>query len=349
MVRFRALVGTLLKLMGEPSPDMISLAHERWDASPASVQHVEPAIYLPDQIDRILATEFASKEHVVRTLRGGFDVEEAPARAYRIQDVDLVDGVLLAAGAQRHLRSRTHLPLPYRAPREAVSGVLYETWNGNRWFGCWLAEDCLAYRLAETVGTPVATAERRMWSHRPPYEARLGMAPHLVGSVHFDDLILLDDFPNNTGKSARARDMRERLIAGHDIRPVPGVFLLRGQTGDLRLMTNEQEIAERLASEYGFLILDPSVSTVDEIAIACGQARVVAGVEGSHLVHGIVVMPQDATLFVIQPPTRATVALKAYTDLRGQGFAFVVAQGGLEGFMADWTEVRRTLDLVLQA
>ncbi len=60
-------------------------------------------------------------------------------------------------------------------------------------------------------------------------------------------------------------------------------------------------------------------------------------------------MPPDATLFVIQPPTHATVALKAYTDLRVRGFAFVVAKGGLEGFTADWTEVKRALDLVLQA
>jgi capsular polysaccharide biosynthesis protein len=127
------------------------------------------------------------------------------------------------------------------------------------------------------------------------------------------------------------------------------VFLLRGKTGDLRLLANEREIADRLATDYGFLVLDPLALAVDQIAAACGQAQVIAGVEGSHLVHGAAMMPPEATLFVVQPQDRATVFLKAMTDLRGQRFAFVVAQGGLEGFTADWEEVRQTLDLALAA
>jgi capsular polysaccharide biosynthesis protein len=226
---------------------------------------------------------------------------------------------------------------------------MYESWTGNRWFGCWLAEDCLAYPLAEAFGTPIATPVNAGWGHMPAYNARLGVAPRQMDAAHFDELIVFDDMSSNAGRAKRAQEMRDKLILGCDGVPVPGVFLLRGKTGDLRLMANESEIAQRLATEYGFLILDPATASLDELAAVCSQARVIAGVEGSHLVHGAVMMPPDATLFVIQPPTRATAFLKGLTDLRGQRFAFVVADGGVDAFTCDWTDIQRTLDLALAA
>lgn len=348
-IRFRPSNAMVRKLAGRPIPDVIASAREQWDVSPGSTQTILPGIHLPDQISRIKATEFAPFDHVAGVLKGGFVVQQGPTRAYRINDVDLVDGVLYGPNTQRHLRPRRARSPFYKAPSEAMSGAIYESWNGNRWFGCWLAEDCLAYPLAEAFGTPVATPVTAGWGHRPAYNARLGIAPRQIDAAHFDELILFDDMAGNAGRMKRAEEMRNKLVQGCQGVPVPGVFLLRGKSGDLRLMANEGEIAQRLATDYGFLILDPATASLDELAAACSQARVIAGVEGSHLVHGAVMMPPDATLFVIQPPTRATVFLKALTDLRGQRFAFVVAEGGVDGFTCDWTDIQRTLDLALAA
>jgi hypothetical protein len=347
MIRLRPISNAVRKLGGRPVSDLQRTAQEQWDVAPGSTLHVQKSIFLPGQLDRIVATEFAPIDHVRRVLKGGFDLQEGPTRAYRVADVDLVDGVLYGPNSQRPLRPRiTRSPL-YWVPSEIVSGALYETWNGNRWFGCWLAEDVLAYPLAAAAGTPVTTTVGDAWAHRQSYEALLGLSPRRLATAHFDELILFDDTSNNTGRAKRAHEMRSSLIRDLEADPVPGVFLLRGASGDLRLLANESEIADRLATEYGFIILDPLASTVDEIRSACGQARVVAGVEGSHLVHGAVMMPSNATLFVVQPQNRATVFLKALTDLRGQAFAFVVAQGALNSFTADWDEIRQTLDLAL--
>jgi hypothetical protein len=348
-VRFRPTTAVLRKLVRRPVPDLFEAAREQWDVAPGGTQSISAGVHLPGQIERIKATEFAPIDHVIRVLRGGFEIEQGPTRAYRIRDVDLIDGVLYGSGTQRHLRPRRTRSPVYQAPTEAVSGTMYESWTGNRWFGCWLAEDCLAYPLARAYGNPIATPVDGNWAHRKAYDARLGIAPRHASPIHFDELTLFDDTASNAGRAMRAQEMREKLIQGCGAAPVPGVFLLRGKSGDLRLMANESEVAQRLAAEYGFLILDPSTATVDQIAFACGQARVIAGVEGSHMVHGAVMMPADATLFVIQPPTRATVFLKALTDLRGQRFAFVVAEGGVDGFTCDWTEIRRTLDMALVA
>ncbi len=347
MIRFRPMASAVRKLGGRPVPDLVSAARDQWEIAPGSLLHVQPSVFLPGQLERITATEFAPIDHVVRVLKGAFDVQEGPTRAYRVVDVDLVDGVLYGPNAQRPLRPRKTKSLVYEVPGETLTGALYESWIGNRWFGCWLGEDCLAYRLAESSGNPVTTTVEDGWGHRRAYETLLGMAPRRVSSAHFDEIVLFDDAPSNAGRAKRAHDMRRRLVPETGESLVPGVFLLRGKSGDLRLMANEHQIADRLATDYGFQILDPLTSTVPEMAAACGRARVVAGVEGSHLVHGVVLMPPDGLLFVVQPQDRATVFLKGLTDLRGQRFAFVVAQGALDGFTADWEEVRRTLDLAL--
>lgn len=227
-----------------------------------------------------------------------------------------------------------------------MSGAMYESWTGNCWFGTWLMEDCLTYMLADPVGDPVVTTAPVSTGHVPRYEALLRMTPLRRQSVHFDELILFEDLPNNSGKAQRAWEIRDRLLAGRTIKPVPGVYILRGRTGDLRVLENEQQIAEKMAEDYGFEILDPMLSTVDEIVEVCGQAKIIAGVEGSHLVHGLMVMPPEATLFVIQPPDRTVATLKIVTDRQGQRYAFVVGEGSQLKFQANWEEIRRTLDLL---
>lgn len=346
MISFRPLQGRLRKLMRRPVPDLLARSEDRWEVAPGSEGYASPAVFLPGQIERIRDAEFASVDAVIQSFRGGFATYDDPTVAHRLRNVDLVDGVLYAKGSQRHLRSRQTRSPAYRTPSEAMSGAMYESWTGNCWFGTWLMEDCLTYMLADPVGDPVVTTAPVSTGHVPRYEALLRMTPLRRQSVHFDELILFEDLPNNSGKAQRAWEIRDRLLAGRTIKPVPGVYILRGRTGDLRVLENEQQIAEKMAEDYGFEILDPMLSTVDEIVEVCGQAKIIAGVEGSHLVHGLMVMPPEATLFVIQPPDRTVATLKIVTDRQGQRYAFVVGEGSQLKFQANWEEIRRTLDLL---
>ena len=160
-----------------------------------------------------------------------------------------------------------------------------------------------------------------------PVPARLEMRPLRLQRVHFDEVIVFRDNAHNSGRLSRAEDFRRRVIATQVIRRHPGVLLLRGAGGDQRRLVNERALAEWLAARHGFRIVDPATATVDEIVDAVGGADVVAGVEGSHLVHGLMLMPRDATLLVIQPPHRVVSVLKMLTDLKGQTYAFVVGDG----------------------
>lgn len=345
MISFNPFFDRFRMLIGHPAPDLLTLSEDRWEASPASESYAPPALFLPDQIERIRDTEFAPVDAVIQSFRGGFAVSEVPTFAHRFKHVDLVDGVLYANGGQYHLRARQTRSLTYRRPQQTLSGVMYESWIGNRWFGSWLRQDCLTYLLAETYG-PTVTTTPQPSGHVPQYESSLGMEPKRITDVHFDELILFEDLPNNAGKAERAREARRRILSNLDVKPLPGVFILRGQSGDARVLENERDIAEKLAETYGFYVLDPKSCTVDQIASVCGQATVIAGIEGSHLAHGLVTMPSDAALFVIQPPDRTVAVLKMVTDRQGQRYAFVVGEGTQNKFRVSWDDIRRTLDLL---
>ncbi len=347
MLTLRPLLNVLRRRFGGTVPDITARAVERWEVSPASEHEVPPVIVLPGQVERITRTEFGSLDDVIGSLAGNPREKAGPTFGYRLRDVDFVDGVLSCRGAEQHLRSRARrTALGHVRPREHLSGALYESWIGNRWFGNWLLNDCLAYRLAEAHGLPVTSAPPPRAGHVARYEELLSMAPRRTGDVHFDELILFEDVQNNAGRLARAQDMRARLLAGLDPRPLPGVFLLRGGSGDARLMRNETEIAERLEAEYGFRVMYPFDHSVDALAEACGGARIVAGIEGSHLVHGVAAMAPGGTVLTLQPPDRTTTSLKLLSDRWQQRYAMIVGQGTTGGFEIGWEDVCRTLDLM---
>lgn len=347
LISFRPLVAQTMKTFGRQPLDLESRAVERWTVSPSSERSVQSARFLPGQLDKILGTEFAPLETVIGAFQGSGQTVESETVAFRVKDVDLVDGVLYSSRGVQHLRKRRHRWPLYRIPSMVVSGALYESWIGNRWFGSWLMEDCITYELAHKQGYPVASKpQTEGGGHAEDYESLLGMNAQRFSNAHFEELILFRDGPNNEGKRQRADRMRQRLVLNSPRASHPGVFLLRGNGGDKRILLNEKEIAEGLALRRGFKVMDPLKASVSEIIDACAGARIVAGVEGSHLVHGLVTMPPDAALFVIQPPHRVVSVLKLATDRQGQAFAFLVASGGKEEFSVQMNDVERTLDLL---
>lgn len=338
----RTALGALRRAAGNGLPDIVSAAVEQWTIAEGTPVVVRPAKFLPDQLDRIEGTEFGTPEEVLRDFRGGFESQQQPTLAFRLKNVLFANGVLHAEGALRHLRPRAYL-LRLEAPWQTIErAAMYESWSGNRWFGNWLSEDCLAYSLAQAAGFPVTTAPAT--GHMREYERGLGMRPRRIKACWIDDLVIFDDRAHNAHRRQRAVEFRRRLVGAEPARH-PGTYLLRGPQGAPRRLRNEQAIAEHLAITRGFKILDPSIASVAEIIAACAGAQVIAGVEGSQLVHGLMLMPPEARLLAIQPPARAVSVLKLTTDRQGQDYCLVVGRGSNEVFSADIDDIERTLDL----
>lgn len=283
-------------------------------------------------------------EHPRREMTGGLEMEHSPVRAFLLKDAWLIDGVLYKSGATLHLHKRTsRLPRVF-VQRSLDRGALFCTPGGNRYFGVWLMDDCVTYPLAENEGTPITTAQPPS-DHQRSYERLLAMTPSRISSAHFRELVIFDDVGQNRSKHRRFRALGSKLApsvaAEH-----PGVFIWRGTAGERRLLKNEREIAERLVERRGFRLIDPLASTVDQIVTACAGAKVVIGVEGSALLHGLLHLVTGGALIALQPPSRFVGLLKHLTDRDSQRYGFVVGSPDGEDFHVDPEEVERTLDLL---
>jgi hypothetical protein len=323
----------------------MALASDRWEVSPGDEADFPAAVFLPGQLDRIKATVFGSDAETRHALTHAGARPVRPTTAFRFRDVDLVDGVLYKAGSEFHLRPRrSRLPLAPR-PALALSGAIYDSWIGLRYFGNWLMDDCETYRLAERAAQPL-TLRPDSAGHRAGYEALLGIRPRRVGDVHFDEVVLFDDMHNNAGRKARAADRRRRLTGAGTPAAHAGVFLLRGTTGDARLLRNEMQLAERLEQRRGIRPMMAEGMTVEQIIAACSGARVAVGVEGSQMTHALAAMPAGGTFLALFPPDRVTAAMKIMTDRLDLRFAIVVGKGDAQGFEISADEVEATLALL---
>ncbi|MHC8319930.1 glycosyltransferase family 61 protein [Pseudomonas sp. GB2N2] len=328
-----------------------SLAVKTWDVAPGSTMHSPPAFFLPNQMERVTGWEakrFYPFEHPARTMEGLGDVVQGPTRGYLLKDVWLIDGALYKDNASFWLSLK-----PGKFPRIVVDseierGAVYCTQNGNTWFGTRLMEDFPTYPLACNEGTPITTAPSAKFplsAQTRAYEDWLGMQPTRLNGAFFHELVLFDDMSNNQDRHLRYRAMGEKLRSHVTYANHPGVMILRGGDGDLRLLRNELDIAEHLRKTRGFRILDPLKNDVPTIVAACAGAQTVIGVEGSQLVHGVNVLQTGGSLLTLQPPNRFVSYYKYLTDRDRQNFGFVVGTPEGDGFKIDIQEVERTLDL----
>ncbi len=339
------MVQRLRSLTRRPAQSLQEVASASWEIAPPHTRVAPPALFLPDQWERISGfSEFSSHDGDLRKVQGGDEGVNGATRAFRIRDAFLIDGVVYKGGACLHLHRRTGRIPRLRVEQEIERGALYGTFGGNRYFGQWLMDDCVTYPLAVAEGVPITTAQP-MNSHTPGYEAWLEMKPVRAAATYFRELVVFDDVGQNQSKHTRFRALGQQLRQRVERRSHPGVFIMRGATGSRRVLRNELEIAERLRERRGFTIVDPVKQDVPSIVQACAGARIVVGVEGSGLMHGILVLETGGGLLVLQPPNRFSAIYKDLTDRDQQQFGFVVGLARGDGFWIDPVEVERTLDL----
>jgi hypothetical protein len=275
----------------------------------------------------------------------GGPADHTATRGFLLKDVWLIDGALYKGGrGYSWLTPRTDRLPQLRVDCEIERGALFCTAMGNKYFGQWLMDDCATYSMAEEEGVPVMT-NQAVNVHTPAYEGWLDMKPVRLHNAHFQELVIFEDFGQNRHKHRRFRAMSEKLLSHVKVRAHPGVFILRGTTGEARLLRNELALAERLRDRRGFRIVDPAKSDVPTIVAACAGAKTVMGVEGSHLIHGVLLLEQGGAILTLQPPNRFVTVFKHLADRDGQHFGFVVGRPEADGFLIDPDEVDRTLDL----
>lgn len=330
--------------------DHRAIAAHRWILAPEDETEVPPALALDGEFERIRGTHAETTLPTeLERLRGG-TVRHAATVAHVVRDALWCSGHVYAQG--------THYRATDKRPR-LISGkelipidqaLVASSYYGGRYFGHWLTDDVPLAMCAWNLAPPIVP-QREPTVHQREYLEHFGLAPRPIERAWIRELTILDDVGANASKRARWRWMRRRiralgaLGAGSN---APGAMLLRGTTGTPRPLDNQLAIADYLARR-GFSILEPETMTVKQLARALHGAKLVIGVEGSQLLHGLFAMADGGAVLALQPPDRFLTTIKIYCDALGLRYSFVVGEGSLAGFHIDVDRVARTIDLALAA
>ncbi|MDX1915409.1 MAG: glycosyltransferase family 61 protein [Methylophilus sp.] len=332
------------KVLRQQVKALESVASQVWEIAPETTQ-VEPrAYYLPNQMERVTNCGFASDDWHQR-MEGGLVKTHSPTRGFLLKDAWLLDGVVYKERACAYLQPRKKTMPLLNADIEIAQAALYATASGIKYFGQWLIDDCVTYSLAQAYGAPVTT-DKKMSNHGLAYEQCFGMQPYRLQSAYFKELVIFDDVGQNKNKRERFSALGAKMLAGIEVKPHPGVYILRGRSGVLRQLKNEIEIAEHLRDTRGFRILDPMQEDLATIIRTCAGAETIVGVEGSHIIHGMLLLPKGGSVLIIQPPDRFGTVIKDLSDRDGQHFGFVVGMPSGDGFTSSIEEIERTLDMM---
>jgi capsular polysaccharide biosynthesis protein len=296
-------------------------ASRSWIVSPPERTQVPSAIFDPTDIERITGvTADDTIAGQVQRAQGG-TASHGATTAYELRNAVIANGHVFTRKVYYRLGTRA---APWVAPRmpQISEGVLATTDYGIRYFGHWMGDDLPLHLAARDLGRPLSVLSNPTARQRD-FLKLLELNADVVEDASVNRLVVLDDAGQNAYKRERIARLRVLASIYRSANPVPGVMLLRGESGAHRKLVNESEIAD-IARRRGFVVLDPACTDSGAILRLCAGVKIVLGVEGSQLTNGLLWMHAQGVLVSLQPPQRFCMVLKDWCDAIGTRYAFVV-------------------------
>lgn len=324
------------------------LCEKQWTICPAETTTTPTAIYREGELDKISAVEAQTNYDLeFKRIQGGIS-EHAATIAYQLKNAQINNGFLYKKSMKHPLTMDKESLFKSDKVETFSEAALSSTFFGNRYFGHWVTDDITltlsSQELAQTV-----RAKQKYTNHQLEYCKIFDVDSTPVSNAKFERLIITQDFGQNSYKRERYEYMRSKLKEHCSLdtksEKASGVMLLRGNSGVRRPLVNEKEIADFLKKQ-GFTIIDPESTSAFEIAALTSQANIIIGVEGSHLVHGLLTMKENGVLLTLQPPFRFNNIFKGYTDCLDLRYSFIVGETVENGFKIDIEDIVQTLDLL---
>lgn len=341
-------IGKVRRLLS-PGRTAVDVASERVEIGHADETTTRAAIFLPAELDRITGVSaHSTREHEFARL-GPRRLQFAATYLCELRDVIVSSGDLNKGTFRRMVRGRGPRRLLSRIDAEvADAGVFCSTWLGLQYFDHWLSED-----FADKVQTrrfgPSTELAHPDTSHQGGYAGLFGLArptvpPYcLLRKVRLVQTELASSF-----RVAAWQAMTDRIAERHPSPRHIGCLLVRGTSGQMRLLVNEEEVAEHLR-RLGFRILRPASMGVDELLSQLSGSRIVVGVEGSQMTHGFHCLAAPGGMLILQPPFRFGGIAKDRCDRKGLSYAFSVGVPAPGGFRIEIESLDRVLDALVKA
>jgi Glycosyltransferase 61 len=335
-------------LRGLTGPGTLRSTARSWDIlCPEEKAELEPAIFLPGQIEKV--TGAPSESTVAAEIRAMTEREviHAPAIAYHIKDAALFGGSVYA-GNMRYFIFDGHQRKKVRSTH-IEKAALTSTFVGIKYFGHWLKDDCTLRLLCEEFGDLLcvrANPHRDCTTYGDYFQQEWSTE---TNGALIDHLVIMQDFGQNSSKRRRYELLRSRLKARLGSQKAkPLVYLKRGATGASRMVHNEEEIIIALR-EKGFEILDIATVNLEYMLTVLSQADVVVSVEGSHCAHCAFSLPVGSGLILLQPPDRFCANQRGWAESLSIRSGFVVGDAvGGSSCSFSVSAVLQTVDLMLQ-
>lgn len=341
--RLKPIAAPMLKRLLSPQEPDIEVVH------PAETQSVQHPRYLQGMLDRVTSTPIPSQlEH---------HLEVVTAQSYNH-----------AAVLRKTLRNVLVYPAGYAAwrkdafysPKRDLSGLknpivhvpkLRFCMNSVVWryFGHWMS-DAVPSSLIDPDEGALWIRPDPSWQHAQEYLDIFEISPLEAPLVHAKELVFYQDFGQGSHKRARYAELQNRVrksLGNPDLSDY--VYLRRGATGSRRVIANEDALVEKLTA-MGWKIFDIGSASAKEMQQTICKAKVVLGIEGSHINHAQYGLAAKTALVILIPNDRFVTLHLARASAKNIASGFVVLEGTNEaGYLVNVDEVLRTVDLTLSS
>lgn len=315
---------------------------KRRELCPEEHTRAEPAVMLPNQLERLRNFDNgAQKDRLFRSALGAV-MRHAPSVAYTLENATLVAGSVYAGGDRLRIRALKECLAP-AALEEFDRAALCTGLTGDLYFGHFLTEDIPQMLLADAFGEPFRLPARD-WPHLGAYRDALGTSWREAKAARFRALTFFDDYAQNSLRTTRYRRLRARLrrkIAA--AAPGSRIYIRRGKTGSARAPVNEAAVETALVAR-GFSVLDIEATPPRDFIAALLDAKVVASVEGSNMMHAVYTIADTGGGLVLMPPMRPKITNKDRFDGLGLPCAIHVGEDLGERWRVNLDEMEETLD-----
>lgn len=338
----------LKRVFGRPVGDIRTRVHFSSILHRGEERQMSAALYIDEHLQRATGTNSGDIKAELKyaTMHS---VNHAATAAGSIPNAVYDNGCIYAFG-QAFLISKLGPPR-FKRVVACDSMVLCSTPSGGRYFGDWL----LADSLLDFVADDNQISALKIEPHASyPHAKRISEILKFP-EVRQDDVLLIrnlcivSDIGFNEYKKNRLKLIRDRFQENYrGLKGAEKVYLRRGKSNAVtpRGLINEELLIEGLRTQ-GFLILDPSEHTVDEIFEKINSCAIVVGVEGSQLSYGFLALRNSGIMIALQPPFRFQASFRPRCDAVGLRWGFFIGIARGDFFEIDVNELNVFLEGIL--
>lgn len=330
------------------SKDLRDLAIYSEKSSSLLTKTCLPAIYFADDLKQVTGVAYPRK---IEWELGRIQRKQRTynsLQTHTIENVILLDGNLYKGTAKRRIKGQTAKFFAKVPSQIQEGGILVNTEIGARYFGDWLLLDLPLLRLAIQFGHTISIDSgkpltQHQFAYKEMFSAKETRA--LTGPCIIDKITIFESSWSTIEHVAEAQKMRRLLQKRLGSELHPGVYFCRGDSGASRVLVNEKEVIAFMRN-LGLLIINPEELNADEITRLTFNAKLVVGVEGSQLAHGIFCLADRGCMLVLQPPYRFNNPYKDQCDALGFRYAFTIGEACEGGFRINLSRVEKLLKTI---